>query len=133
VIDHTWLIERYPTIFTRVLVISFGSVHYSNQHGIVSTPFPHAMRLINWLEYHSKWSLLLTFLVMICLVCVLTSSSADTCSTTAPQSLHFWSVSWLLRVTAGPEAVPNMQEDYRYLKMVWNYLGVKEKAPSNYI
>ena len=58
-------------------------------------------------QYHSKRSLLLTFLVMICLVCVLASSSANTCSTTASQSLRFWSVSWLLRVTAGPEAVPN--------------------------
>ena len=83
------------------------STQRQSQWYMVSTPFPHAMKLINLSEYHSKWSLLLTFLVIICLVCVLTSSSANTCSTTASQSLHFWSVSWLLRVTAGPEAVPN--------------------------
>ena len=43
---------------------------------------------------------------MICLVCSLASSRANTWSTTALHCAFFLSVSTLLRVTAGPEAVP---------------------------
>lgn len=49
---------------------------------------------------------LLTFFVMISLVCVLLSNRANTCSTVRWQSSRFWEVTSLSRVTAGPEAVP---------------------------
>ena len=51
-------------------------------------------------------TLSLTSLVIICLVWIPDARRENTCSTTASQSWRLPSASWLLRVTAGPEAVP---------------------------
>jgi len=75
-----------------------------------------SIKLCQLIRIQHQMILSLTFLVMICVVCILASNSANTCFTTASSpSLHFWSLSWLLRATAGPEAVPN-----RRITMLFN-------------